>query len=302
MCALRKRIFLAIGIVQESSRAIGAMPALILFPVIQCVGLFAFVAVWIVYAVHQISLGKLETYELVINGATITGREFVHDQSTEYQGWFLLFCFFWTTQFIVALGQIIIALAVASWFFKRDKSLIGNATVFKAIWKTLLFHAGTAAFGSLILAIVSTIRSFLTYVQKKAAKTGNKVILSIMMCLQCCVWCVEKCLKFLNKNAYIQTAIFGSSFCTSARAAFFLILRNVARVGTLSAISEIVVLVGKLFIAVITGGCSYFIIDHILGDEISSPVCRIGPKSLLKISRSRTIPLSRMSTGNIASS
>jgi hypothetical protein len=34
-------------------------------------------------------------------------------------------------------------------------------------------------------------------------------------------------MRFLNKNAYIQTAIFGSSFCTSAKEAFFLILRCV---------------------------------------------------------------------------
>ena len=32
-------------------------------------------------------------------------------------------------------------------------------------------------------------------------------------------------MKFLNKNAYIQTAIFGTSFCTSSKEAFFLILR-----------------------------------------------------------------------------
>ena len=49
----------------------------------------------------------------------------------------------------------------------------------------------------------------LSYVQKKAAKAGNgtaaaKVLQVVLCCLQSCLWCVERCMKFLNKNAYIQ--------------------------------------------------------------------------------------------------
>jgi hypothetical protein len=34
--------------------------------------------------------------------------------------------------------------------------------------------------------------------------------------VKCCLWCCEKCLKFLNRNAYIEIAIYGKSFCRSA--------------------------------------------------------------------------------------
>ena len=47
----------------------------------------------------------------------------------------------------------------------------------------------------------------------------------IMMCLQCFMWCLEKIMKFINKHAYIITAIYGHSFCKSARKAFWLLLR-----------------------------------------------------------------------------
>jgi len=46
-----------------------------------------------------------------------------------------------------------------------------------------------------------------------------------MMCLQCFMWCLEKIMKFINKHAYIITAIYGHSFCKSARKAFWLLLR-----------------------------------------------------------------------------
>lgn len=53
-------------------------------------------------------------------------------------------------------------------------------------------------------------------------------------------------MKFLNKNAYIQTAIFGYSFCTAAKKAFFLIARNIMRVMAVGVVSEVVLILGKV--------------------------------------------------------
>jgi hypothetical protein len=61
-------------------------------------------------------------------------------------------------------------------------------------------------------------------------------------------------MKFINKNAYIQTAIFGYHFCKAAKCAFFLILRNIARIMALSIVSGFVLLLGKL---VITAGATF---------------------------------------------
>jgi len=53
-------------------------------------------------------------------------------------------------------------------------------------------------------------------------------------------------MKFLNKNAYIQTAIYGYSFCKAARSAFFLLLRNILRVAAVNMVSEFVLVLGKV--------------------------------------------------------
>lgn len=89
----------------------------------------------------------------------------------------------------------------------------GFLQVVSSIATTLKYHMGTAAFGSFIIAVIKTIRAVVMYLQKKAKKSNNKIMQAILCCIQCCLWCVEKCMKFLNKNAYIQTAIFGYSFC-----------------------------------------------------------------------------------------
>ena len=111
---------------------------------------------------------------------------------------------------------------------------------------TLRYHMGTAGFGSLIIAIVKTIRAVIAYMQKQAKASKNKILEYLMCVLQCCMWCLEKCLKFLNKNAYIQTAIYGFSFCKSARRAFFLILRNILRVAAVNIVADFVLILGKV--------------------------------------------------------
>ncbi|CAN0007533.1 unnamed protein product, partial [Choristocarpus tenellus] len=200
-------------------------------------------------------------------------RSFKFTDNMRYASLYLLFSYFWTSEFILALGQIVVAMSVATWYFTRDKNKIGSGTVGQALWRSVWYHSGTAAFGSLIIAIVKTIRAIVAYFQKKAKDSGNKIVQAgdinaILCCVQCCLWCLEKCMKFLNKNAYIQTAMFGYNFCKAAKKAFFLIARNIARVGSISVVSEIVLIIG----IVVTPLCStflfYIMVDYQLGDDL----------------------------------
>jgi Plasma-membrane choline transporter len=224
---LRKRIQIAIAITKEASRAVNSMKALILFPVLQCLGVAAFLVPWCAYAMYLASSGDITAVKLS-NGATV--KQFTYTNDIRYAALYLIFVYFWTSEFVVAVGQIVVAMSVATWYFTKDKKSIGSGTVVRSVGRTMWYHSGTAAFGSLIIAIIKTIRTVIAYLQKKAKNSGNKLLQASLCCLQCCMWCLEKCMKFLNKNAYIQTAIFGYSFCKAARKAFFLIARNILRV------------------------------------------------------------------------
>jgi len=132
------------------------------------------------------------------------------------------------------------------------------------------YHIGTAAIGSLLVAIVRIVRAIVAKAQKQAKELDNKIGEIILCCCQCCLWCFEKFIKFMNKNAFIQTAIFGTAFCHSAKEAFFLILRNAKRVASISFVSSIVLSVGKLFVTIATAGLSYMVIDSQIGTELYS--------------------------------
>jgi len=159
------------------------------------------------------------------------------------------------------------ALAVSTWYFTRDKSTTGNLTVLSSIHKAFRYHMGSAAFGSLIIAIIKTIRAVIMYLQSKAAKSGNKIAQMVLCCLQCCMWCIEKCMKFINKHAYIQIAIYGYSFCKAARCAFFLILRNIATIAAVGIVAEIVTMIGRILVPLMSTFVAYVILNS-MADQL----------------------------------
>ena len=261
-CVLRKRIMLAIAVVKEAGRALSAQKLLIFFPIIQLFGVMCFVAPWTVYVLFLASSGEIETISVPYEspmGVTVTAtyKQYMFSETQQYAGLYLLFSWFWTSQFVVAMGQLVVALAISTWYFKRDKTQIGNSNVFWSIKTAFRYHFGSAAFGSLIIAIIKTIRAVVAYLQKKAKKSGNKLAMLVLCAIQCCMWCVEKTMKFINKNAYIQIAIFGYSFCKAARKAFFLILRNILRISAVSIVSSFVLLIGKVLVPVGTTFVAY---------------------------------------------
>jgi hypothetical protein len=54
---------------------------------------------------------------------------------------------------------------------KKDK--VPSFTLAKSMWHATLFHLGTVAFGSLILAIIRMIRTILEYVESKCKQFNN---------------------------------------------------------------------------------------------------------------------------------
>mmetsp|Transcript_1145 Transcript_1145/g.1484 ORF Transcript_1145/g.1484 Transcript_1145/m.1484 type:complete len:788 (-) Transcript_1145:543-2906(-) len=267
---LRKRILLAMGVVKEACRAIAAMPLIALFPSLQLVGFILFMIPWTFYIVYTAGMGTISTYEDPTTGYMV--REMSWSTEVKNRGWFFFFCFFWTTQFIIALGQIIVAMCFAKWYFLREPKNIGSRVILNCTWQGMCYHMGTAAFGSLILAAIKMVRMFLAKLQAQAGKANNKFMSTILCCLQCCLKCFENCVRFLNKNAYIQTAIFSYNFCTAAKHAFFLITRNIARVAAVGLLSEIIIFIGKLFIACFATFLTYCAITSALSDYLYSVV------------------------------
>ncbi|RMB90084.1 hypothetical protein DUI87_33539 [Hirundo rustica rustica] len=176
---------------------------------------------------------------------------------------FNVFMFFWLANFVIALGQVTLAGAFASyyWAFKKPDDMPAFP-LFSAFGRALRYHTGSLAFGSLVLAVVQVIRVTLEYLDHRLKAAENKFAKFLLSCLKCCFWCLEKFIKFLNRNAYIMIAIYGTNFCASARNAFFLLMRNIIRVAVLDKVTDFLFFLGKLLIVGSVGILAFFFFTH----------------------------------------
>jgi len=180
-----------------------------------------------------------------------------------YMSLYHLFGFYWSFEFTLAFQEAVLAGCAATWYFTRDKSDISFA-VPHAMWRTIRFSLGSLLFGALIIAIIKIIRFLLHYFESKIKKVSENSTLAtfIIKCVDCCLWCCEKCMKFLNRNAYIEMAIYGKSFCRSAMNAFAILLRNALRVAAINSIGDLVLFVCKLIITAVGVVASFFYFQY----------------------------------------
>ena len=162
-----------------------------------------------------------------------------------------LFALFWVLFFTQALGEMILAGVFAGWFWTMDKvNDLPLAPIFSSAHRTFRYHLGTIAFGSLILTVVRMIRVFLEFIEQRLKQYGpdNVAVKAVLCMCKCCFYCLENCLRFLNRNAYIMTAVYGYNFCSGARRSFMLLARNLARVSVLDKVTDFILLIGKIIV------------------------------------------------------
>ena len=87
-----------------------------------------------------------------------------NEAATDYENqvvywlqWFNLFGFYWAMNFVTSYGEMVLAGVFAKWYWSRNKSKIPCGSLTKSIFNTTVFHLGTLAFGSLIIAIIKVI-------------------------------------------------------------------------------------------------------------------------------------------------
>uniref|UniRef100_A0A182R922 Choline transporter-like protein n=1 Tax=Anopheles funestus TaxID=62324 RepID=A0A182R922_ANOFN len=285
---LRKRIVIAIALVKEGSKAVSASYSTVFFPLLPwilqaAVYLFALLVLLFLASigdpVHKINGLNTSTTCLCSNGYKegdicdpVVFNENCKDTSRAYDqgrcidaachfqevdtptivGYFHalnVIGFFWCICFVSAFSEMVLAFTFATWYWTRQKSRLPFFVLTRGVTRTILYHLGTLAFGSLIIAICKIIRAFLEYLDHKLKRYDNGVTRAILCCCRCFFWCLESFLKFLNTNAYIMCAIYGKNFCSSAKDAFSLLTRNVLRVIALDKVTGFLFFLSKLLLA-----------------------------------------------------
>uniref|UniRef100_A0A4W5NW21 Choline transporter-like protein n=1 Tax=Hucho hucho TaxID=62062 RepID=A0A4W5NW21_9TELE len=290
---LRTRILIAIALIQESSKAVSHMMSTLFYPLVTFVLLVVCVAYWGITALYLATSG-IPVYKVVALNSTQDncgqiGGNVTCDPQTFYNSTDYSWCpsarcifikynnegllqrnlfnlqiynvvaFLWCINFVIALGQCTLAGAFASYYWAFSKpSDIPTFPLSQAFIRTLRYHVGSLAFGALILTLIQVVRIILEYLDHKTRAAQNPCARFLMCCLKCCFWCLEKFIKFLNRNAYIMIAVYGKNFCVSAKNAFMLLMRNIVRVVVLDKVTDLLLFFGKLLVVGGVGVLAFF--------------------------------------------
>ncbi|ENN75884.1 choline transporter-like 1 [Dendroctonus ponderosae] len=168
--------------------------------------------------------------------------------------WVYFIGLIWTSEFIMACQQMVIAGAVAHWFYRHKYK--SNDHVCYSIGKLIKYHLGSVALGSLIITIFKIPRLLLMYLHERFTRNkekGNECASCGLKCCICCFYCLEKFIRYLNHNAYTVIAIDGSNFCKAAGTAFEVLTSHALQVATINSLGDFILFLGKCFVTAVTG-------------------------------------------------
>ncbi|KAF9972185.1 putative choline transporter, neither null mutation nor overexpression affects choline transport [Actinomortierella ambigua] len=125
------------------------------------------------------------------------------------------FSFYWTSQVIKNIVHTTIAGVYATYYFLAGSPQgMGNSPTVASFKRACTTSIGSICFGSLIVAIIQTLRALTTMLRGD----GDNGFLVFLACIiDCILACIQGMAEYVNKYAYCQVAIYGKPFLVAAK-------------------------------------------------------------------------------------
>ena len=235
ICCCWTSIRIGIAVYKTTAHYVGKNMKIYFLPAVSYIVAAVWLTIWFVSAIYVFSIGDPAPRE----GYTFITEMQWSDQ-TRYMVLFQLFMLFWINAFIYGVVQFIIGASACIWYFEVSGDTGGSGTVGRGLYWAFRYHLGSVAFGSAVIAICQLIRAVFEYYRKKIQGMNKSAIVKFLLCYTSyLLWALEKCIKYITKNAYIQVALMNTFFCRAAWNAFALIVKNVHRFGWVNSIGFI---------------------------------------------------------------
>eukprot|EP00768_Dysnectes_brevis_P007244 gnl/Dysnectes_brevis/604_a668_5822.p1 GENE.gnl/Dysnectes_brevis/604_a668_5822~~gnl/Dysnectes_brevis/604_a668_5822.p1 ORF type:complete len:689 (+),score=172.19 gnl/Dysnectes_brevis/604_a668_5822:61-2127(+) len=173
----------------------------------------------------------------------------------------LLFAILWGMFFIMSLGNFVISGAIAQWYFTLNREKNPPKKPIRRAVRWIPKHMGSIAIGSFIIALIVWIRIVFEFVQSRLKKkNGESMAKFLVNCIRCCLKCIEKILKYLNRNVFILIAIRGDNYCRSTKKVISYLTSNAGAMIAIQVIGDNLLLLGKFYVALSAGGAVGFVL------------------------------------------
>ena len=271
ICCCWNAIRIGIAVYQTTAEYVSKNLRIFLLPLATYFVAGIWLCIWLVSFIYVFSVGDPVARDPPYQFIT----EIKWSDNTRYVVIYQIFMLFWINAFVMGMCQFIIAASACIWYFEVNSDTQGKGTVGRGIHWGFRYHMGSIAFGAAIIAICQTIRVIFEYYRRKIqAATKNAVVRCLLCYTGYLLYLLEKCIKFITKNAYIQVALTNTFFCKAAWNAFALILKNVHRFGWLNTIGFVLNWFGLCMCATLNGFGAYIALTKIesYNDKITQPM------------------------------
>lgn len=164
----------------------------------------------------------------------------------------------------------------ATYYFTSNREKDGDGEVKTALRWAWVHNFGSIAFGSFIIAVITTVRAVVSYMCKKAEEaSGDNVAVKIISCLvRCLLKCLQDIVEYINRAAYGFMAIAGQNFCKSAYNGLLLNLIHGAKFSFGNYLAMMFILLGKIGITVLNTFLAWLFMKHVSksAEAVSNPV------------------------------
>jgi hypothetical protein len=267
MC-VKHSINVAVACVETACECMFDMTSLLLQPFVAAVGKLVIAAFLLLGFAFLMSCGQIKAESASIGGTQVNGlaRSFSYTEDQYYMIAFYIFGYLWSLEFCNALNLFVISYAVTLWFYKpkqNGKKIAPRGAAIKGVAKGLFYHTGSLAFGALLIAICQIISGIFNILSREAKSKNAGLLALIFKCLECCVECFEKCLKYITKNAYIDICIRSNDFCTAAKHSMEFITSCATTIMILNGACFVIQAIGTITVATAGGVATYFIVTSV---------------------------------------
>jgi solute carrier family 44 (choline transporter-like protein), member 2/4/5 len=257
-----KNISLGASIMETASEFVGENKELIKLPIIAYALCLPIICWWTISSIYIYSMGT-PVFEENSFIATIEGGS-----GSSFMFLYFLFGLFWILSWVIAMQNFATITTTCMWYFTGEGS---DAVEFRRTYSSSMavkwafkFHMGSMAMGSFLVSVVTIVRlvfEYIIYQYEKTQPKENAVWKAVKVCIRFVSWSLDCCVKFVNKQAYIQIALRNQNFCPAAKTSFYLAVRNAARASAVGIISGILAVLGKGFIVASVAFMTISIID-----------------------------------------
>eukprot|EP00656_Telonema_subtile_P054196 TRINITY_DN8037_c0_g1_i4.p1 TRINITY_DN8037_c0_g1~~TRINITY_DN8037_c0_g1_i4.p1 ORF type:complete len:338 (-),score=79.12 TRINITY_DN8037_c0_g1_i4:237-1250(-) len=142
---------------------------------------------------------------------------YYHGQDNDSTAWGLFFFFLlfalWGLEICRNVVHVTACGVLGQWYFSNH-----TLTTFPCLLRAVTVNFGSICLGSLLVAIVETIRAVLLWIKERQC-ASNCCVTFVFCCIDCCLGCIQSIFELINAYAFVHCAIYGEGFCHAAKSA-----------------------------------------------------------------------------------